>query len=915
MSSDVTHKPGEAPPLPPTPGTSTSDVFPANAHSRIRPETNPSAAFFAVSGVRSELVGRQTELEQMAEAISHAIDFQAPQLVTVVGNQGTGKTRLVAELVTRVVIPPMRVFSGRAVEGGPRYGAIASFLRNRFRISEGETDDRVLKSFKEEVERVFGDDRVDEVLHFLGGFLDLHFPDSPFLRVLNENPDQHDEIARTVLRRFLEVDAQTSPLLLVFDGLQWADDETLAALNELGAGLGGSPVVLVACARPEMLVHHGDWGSGATDHIRIDLRNLEPDDAEAMLEHLLSRCESVPEDIIDDAVEQTGGNPYFLEQLVRLFLSNGTITTEGDKWTLDPDRAMDTELPISIEEAIEARIANLETEERDLLEKGVVFGNVFWTGAIVALTRVEQSTAHTRTSEEPPPPPTAPLEYRWTTEDPTRRKVEQIIEELVEQDYLLKLDPEDSTIPDDTELVFKHNLERELVLNSTEQGKQKRFYRVAAQWLETNLAGRSEEQLEFLGQLYERGGDKRRAAHCYLSGGDKARTRYANEEAVRLYTAGLEMIIDDDALARLSALHNLGDVLDLTGRTEQALEKFTEMLRYAWLYDLGAKAGAAHSRLGRIYRRRGEYDRAMQHLREANQLFTNAKDSRGIAGTLDDIGRVHWLRGAYGQALEFHRQALSIRRGIGDRRSIALSLANIGRVHHDSGGFKAAIAQFREALDLRRDIGDLSGMVNSLTDLGGVHSEDGNYTMALELFSEARQIAGEIGDKIALADVLYRLGACKSAMGAGQEAVEHLKEAIAVATKLGDRVVLSECSRCLAEVYLSSNNVQAANDHARHALALSEAVGSRVHVGTAHRVLAETVAAGGFSDEERERADEHYRQAVEILAGMKNELELARCYRSFAVFRDRCGLHDDAAKLRKRADEIFGRLRGAASID
>ncbi len=911
----MTHKPGEAPPLPPAPEPAAGDVFPATAHSRIRPETNPSAAFFAVSGVQSALVGRASELERMDEAIQHAVDFQAPQLITVVGNQGTGKTRLVAELVNQVVKPPMRVYSGRATEGGPRYGAIASFLRNRFRISEGDNDEQVLEAFKAEVTNVFGDDRVAEVLHFLGGFLDLHFPDSPFLRVLNENPQQHDEIARTVLRRFLEVDAQASPLLLVFDGLQWADDETLTTLSELGAGLGGSSLVMVACARPEMLVRHGDWGSGATDHLRIDLRNLEPDDAEAMLHNLLSRCADIPDDIVDDAVEQTGGNPYFLEQLVRLFLANGTITIDGDAWKLDADRAMDTELPISIEEAIEARIANLEADERDALEKGAVFGNVFWTGSIVALTRVEQATAHSRAQDAPPPPPTSPLDYRWSSDDPTHRNIEQIIEELVERDYLLKLDPEDSTIPDDIELVFKHNLERELIVNSTEVGKQQRYYRIAAQWLETNLAGRSEEQLEFLGQLYDRGGDKRRAAHCYLAGGDKARMRYANEEAVRLYTLGLDMLGDDDAQARLGALHNLGDVLDLTGRTEQALARFTEMLRLSWLYDLGAKAGAAHSRLGRISRRKGEYDKSMQHLREANQLFTKANDRRGIAGTLDDIGRVHWLRGAYGQALEFHRQALSIRRAIGDRRSIALSLANIGRVHHDSGGFKAAIAQFREALDLRRDIGDLGGVVRSLTDLGGVHSEDGNYTMALELFAEARQIARDIGDKVALADVLYKLGACKSAMGAGQEAVDYLKEAIEVATKLGDRVQLSECSRCLAEVYLAVNNVQAARDHAKHALNLSEAVGSRVHVGTAHRVLAETVSAGGFSDDERRRADEHYRQAVEILAGMKNELELARCYRSFAAFRDRCGLPDDAAKLRTRADEIFGRLRGAASIE
>src|SRR5690606_33122964 len=184
--------------------------------------------------------------------------------------------------------------------------------------------------------------------------------------------------------------------------------------------------------------------------------------------------------------------------------------------------------------------------------------------------------------------------YTWTQgDDPTRRRVLEIVAELVERDYLLELGTEDSTIPGDAELVFKHNLERELIARSTDPERLARYHRLAAQWLETKLGGRSEEQLEFLAQLYERGGDRRRAAHCYLAGGDKARARYANQEAVELYTRGLAMLERHDALARAAALHNLGDVLDLVGRTDEALEQFREMLHQAWLFDDQAKAGAA----------------------------------------------------------------------------------------------------------------------------------------------------------------------------------------------------------------------------------------------------------------------------------------------------------------------------------
>ncbi len=290
----------------------------------VRVDTDPGSAHLDVRGVRAPLVGRAPQLNVLRDVVARAVDFQAPQLVTVVGNQGTGKSRLIAELVAGIK-PPVRVFHGRAKADGERYTAVASLLRDRFQLAPGEVDGLARQRFAAEVKDVMGDGQVVEVLHFLGSFVGIDFPPSPFLKVLAESPRQHDEIARTVLRRFLEVDAHASPLVLVLDDLQWADDATLSLLSELASGLGGSSVVILASTRPEMLVRSPGWGGGAVDHERVDLRNLEPDDAEAMFRQLLARCGPIPDDIADAATEMTGGNPAFLEQLVRLFLDNGTI--------------------------------------------------------------------------------------------------------------------------------------------------------------------------------------------------------------------------------------------------------------------------------------------------------------------------------------------------------------------------------------------------------------------------------------------------------------------------------------------------------------------------------------------------------------------------------------------------------------
>src|SRR5690606_23862667 len=99
--------------------------------------------------------------------------------------------------------------------------------------------------FAHEVRTVMGSEQVSEILHFLGAFVGLDFPPTPFLRAITESPKQHQDIARTALRRFIEVDAAASPLVLVLDDMQWADRETLAMVNDLVAALAGSPVVLI----------------------------------------------------------------------------------------------------------------------------------------------------------------------------------------------------------------------------------------------------------------------------------------------------------------------------------------------------------------------------------------------------------------------------------------------------------------------------------------------------------------------------------------------------------------------------------------------------------------------------------------------------------------------------------------------
>src|SRR5262249_19532006 len=155
---------------------------------------------------------------------------------------------------------------------------------------------------------------------------------------------------------------------------------------------------------------------------------------------------------------------------------------------------------------------------------------------------------------------------------------------------------------------------------------------------------------------------------------DVARDRYASSRACDYYQKGLDLLGESFPGRRIDALHHYGDVLQLSGRIDDALAAFREMLTLAFRLDLKNKGGAAHNRIGRCYRDTGGLEDASRHLHAALELFKTMNDERGVASSIDDIGKLHWLKGEYKEAEEALRDALTRRRQLADRRSIALSL-------------------------------------------------------------------------------------------------------------------------------------------------------------------------------------------------------------------------------------------------
>ena len=863
----------------------------------------------ALLDLRAPLTGRDAELRRLDALFSRALREGETRVITLVGPAGMGKSRLVEEYLAgrRASEPPLRAFWGVPRSERLAYGLFERLLRARFGLKEGMERSAASSQIRDELALVLEDWRVGDVSYFLGELMNLPFAESPLTRAVADDPSQARLMRRAILRSFVESDAERGPLCLVCEDLHDADEDSIELLRYLIENLKG-PIVILCLARPEFLARYEGWREiGGGRHELLELGAVSAHESSEIMAALLAKCRrgAAPR-LIEAGVGMAGGTPGLLLHMVRIFFDAGVLREDGEFWEVDLDRLANARLPLTVADAVAARIGALSARDRRLLEHAAAMGSVFWLGGLVALGRLDQK---------------AP-EYWEVDAVKDVADVERSLADLMQRDYVLNLP--DSAFSGEKEYIFKHNLERERIAQLTPPAALRRFHRSIADWLLQKETQRSQEEyVAMLARHLEHGGSLTRAAFTYLDAGNIARQQYAAKKAHDYYQKGLGLLGDDDARRRIDALHNHGDVLLLLGKTDEALSAFREMHAIAFRLGLRAKGGAAHNRIGRVYRDTGSLDLARDHLETALALFENVNDSRGVAASHDDIGKLLWMRGEYEAALDELKKALDMRKQHGDGRSIALSLNNIGLVWRDHGQQAQAREALEAALKIRRELDDPLGSVESLNDLGQLALDQSEHDKALRLFTEAHTLAKDVGEHNRIAAVLTSIGVTHQRMGHSDEAVVYLTQAEELCDELGDKLHLAEAKRALAKTYLEQRKLKKARELIKRAVDLFGQVRSKPHLAVALRTLGEVTGAGAWGEGHEVKAVDYFMRSIAICKEIGNELEVARSYQAFsnyvfssAHYRQNADIQREAQKLSRMADEIFERhrIRSRASV-
>jgi class 3 adenylate cyclase/DNA-binding SARP family transcriptional activator len=415
------------------------------------------------------LVGRSHEFGELLRAFERARGTGTPQLVTLVGPPGIGKTRLVAELwqsleADRDLIA-WRQGRSQPYGEGITFWALAEIVKAEAGILESDTPDRV-----------------DRKLAHAAGYALAGIPDAAAwvtakLRLLVGGSDERSqpragrqEEAFAAWRRFLHGLATRRPLVLVVEDLHWADDallEFLESLLDRAGGLPGSiPLLLVTTARPELLERRPGWAGGSSAATTINVGPLSQDDTLRLLGALLAH-HRLPSAIGPALATAVGGNPLFAEEYVRMLRDRGVRADGlGASKPDDPLAAGQPELPLpeTVHAIVAARLDALSTAEKAVLHDAAVLGRVSWLGALAAVG------------------------------GGNREILQLCLDRLEAKEFLYRA--QRSSVAGEREYGFRHVLIRDVAYGQIPRAERADKHRRAAAWLESLSADRVEERRE-----------------------------------------------------------------------------------------------------------------------------------------------------------------------------------------------------------------------------------------------------------------------------------------------------------------------------------------------------------------------------------------------------------------------------------
>jgi len=674
-------------------------------------------------GLRSEtpLIGREQEAELLISLVDRVERESRPHLVTVIGQAGVGKSRLLREfhvLLERSERPP-------TVRGGqcPPYGAglaywaLAEILREEFGLLDSDSPQVAWQKLRSGIEALGGNSTEPGAVERNAALLAMPLgiePPNAEPQPDADDPQRMREALFSAARAALEAIALQRPLVLTIDDIHWADEGMLDLIDHLARWV-QAPLLLVCLARDELLERRPGWGGGRRNATSISLEPLSEPETRELVAALLPRGEESGGEIVPQVAERSGGNPLFAEEMVNRLLEEETAEADA--------------LPSTVQSLLAARLDSLQLEERRLLQHAAVVGQTFWRGSL------EQTAAEGGVD------------------------LDRALESLQGKDLLVAT--AGGRLAGESEYAFKHVLIRDVAYGMLPKSVRSRKHVEVAEFIARRSGERGDAFVGLIAEHYARAAAlgaeagvesgelaelQSKALAALEAAGDAAAALYSNAEAFERYHAALELSdsLDPDARARIGEKE--GDVALRLGRVDAAVAVWEGCLAYHREQEQLARVADLHRKIGAALWHKGERRASIDNYQRGIDLLKDGPPCIELVRLYEEAASLYMHTGDNMLAIYASEKALRLAERLGEARAASRAHGIFGRVFGRIGDFEKARENLERSVALARD-SDRSEAVRALLTLG-YHLEvsEADYEGAARAYEEALALAQELGD-------------------------------------------------------------------------------------------------------------------------------------------------------------------------
>lgn len=772
---------------------------------RARPQDFAAPAR-GIDGVEVPMVGRDAELHRLQaafDALGH--DGTRLQRLLVVGEAGAGKSRLLRAFADALArrAGPATVFRGSATPQmrSQPHGLLRQMLGAHFALADARSLDIARQRFFDGVRALFDDlpsDAAAVQVHLVGHLIGLGLHDGAVLRGLRDDARQLRQRAfdatLALLRRIAA--RRRAPLVMLLEDLHWADEASLDLLDHLAAAGQDLPLLMAGAARPELQERRQaaglePWG------IELPLRPLGREHGLALVDALLRRVPSPPPALRERLLEGTGGNPFFVQERVRMLIDAGGIVVGDGAWTVDEAQTRSLPMPPTLVGVLQARLDGLPADERSALQWAAVVGPQFPRDALRAIA--------------PGAADAVPALCRRG---------------------LLVPQAADGGWHDHG---FCHQLLQQVAYDTLPRALRQRAHAATARWLVDRLglgpdadgvrgAAWTAAGLSMVAEHFDRGGERAQAAAYYAQAAEQAGQSFAHDALLSHVARGLDLADAQALPLRWQLIAARERTLNLLGRRDeqlqdlQALDTLAEALdddrlraQAAWrrcdralhVSDFVTQEAQARRALS-LARACGDETLALRatqrlaialahqgHAAEGLALAEAAMhdaQARGLPELECSLANAAALcaseRGEQDLGLRYCQRSLALARTLGDRKLEAVELGNVGMGLVYFGDYVGARGWLERAVAMEREVGNRKIESADLSMLAELCVRQGDAGTALAHAQQALAIADAVQAPLYQCEAACALGAAWLARGDAAAAMAAFVDAEAIARRI-----------------------------------------------------------------------------------------------------------------------------------